>query len=312
MVGSINDVRRICRNPGGVLIMKKIVFGIVILFLVPCFSSFGFEIGADFRIGNLAFSHERSSSDLSFVGDNFDWGISVFADHQLTDALRIDMGFYSDQILRNVAYTTISYVEGFVSFTVGPMFGYFNSNLDPILKPGISALIKLDFPNLLFLGIGADSTINTRLSTDKDYIQEKTSIVGGFYVPNAICTLAMTQKKFTQLLGGIEVDDSLLEFSFLADIYKKNTPYTLNVGFAYQILSKNFVGVSQQELGSILVKAALEINITEAIFLVVGADASVYTYGYAALIAVPTPFFTFNSHAGIKLNIDRFFQLGQL
>jgi hypothetical protein len=296
--------------------MKK--YQVIAFFLVVLAATqiAALEFGADFRFGNLAFSQSRTSTDLTFPGNFLDWGLSFYAGQKISDSLRIDTGFYSDQILRNISYTTISYVEGIMCISVGPFFGYFNSGIDPILKPGISASVKLDFPSVFFIGIGADSTLNTRLTSDLDYIQEKTSVDAGFYVPNAICTLSMNQKKYTQLVStGHEIDDTLLEFSFMSDIYQKNTPYRINIGFAYQLLSKTFIdsGVTvKQSLGSILVTTALEINITEAVFLVVGAETSVYTYGYDALLALKAPFFACNAHAGIKINIDRFIQLGQL
>jgi hypothetical protein len=293
---------------------KKALFVFVIAVL-PLACAHTFELGADFRLGNLAFAHDRKIGDLSMPGSYFDWGISVFAGQKISDALRIDVGFYSDPILQNISYTTISYVEGIMNISVGPFFGFFNSDLDPILKPGISATVKLDFPGVFFIGITADSTLNTRLGTDLDYIQERTSVNGGFYVPNAICTFAMNQKKFTQLVSDKQVDDSMLEFLFMSDIYKKNTPYRVDIGFAYQLLTKSFLEggtTTRYTLGSMLVRTALIISITDAVFLTVGADTSVYTYGYDELLAQKAPFFAFNCHAGIKINFDRFFQLGEL
>jgi hypothetical protein len=293
----------------GAYMKKNLICILLILFIA--FTASTLEFGADFRLGNLSFAQTRTSGDHSFAGDVLDWGISLFGSQKISDALTIKTGFYSDRVLRNIAYTTVSYVEGIMVIEVGPFFGYFNSELDPILKPGISASVKLDFPGILFIG-----TLNTRLTADLDYIQERTSVNGGFYVENAICTLAMTQKKFTQInKDGNEVDDSLLEFSFLTDLYQKNTPYRVNIGFAYQMLTKSFFEGGTEikhTLGSILVTSALEFNITEAIFFVVGADASLYTYGYDELLAISAPAFLMNSHAGFRINLDRFAQLGKI
>jgi hypothetical protein len=294
--------------------MKRL-FIVFILFFIGTMFLFSLEFGADFRIGNYAFSHDRVSTDLSFPGDFFDWGLSLYGTQQISDNFRIDFGFFSDQILRNISYTTISYVEGIMSIGIGPFFGYFNPNLEPILKPGISANVKFDFPGLLFVGLRADSTLNTRLIQDYDYIQERTGVNVGFYVPNAICTLSVENKKFTQFISGNDVVDSLLEFAFNSEIYKKNTPYKINVGFAYDILSKTFLAgtaATKQTLGSIVLKTAIEFNITEAVFFTFDLDTSIYTYGYDTLLAITPPLFVFSGHTGIKINIDRFTQLGQV
>ncbi len=298
----------------GRLPMKRLVFLTAVIFIsIPAVS---LEFGADFRMGNLAFQHDRSSGDLTFPGTALDWGIALFGSQKVSDTLNVKMGFYMDPILRNIAYTTISYTEGIMVVEVGPFFGFLNSEWSPILKPGISASAKVDFPGILFLGLGADCTLNTHIRNTLDYFQEKTSFFGGFYVENAICTLSLSKLNFTQIhKDGYEMNDSLLDISFLADLYQKNTPYKLNMGFAYQVLTKAFYlsgGTVKHTLGSILVSSALEINITEAVFLVIGAEASLYTYGFDDLLALSMPPFLMNGHAGIRVNIDRFLELGRI
>lgn len=292
---------------------KHMIFVVAVLTVFVSTSVSSLEFGAEFRFGNFGFSENRESADLTYEAEDIAWGLAFHVGEKIQDNLRIDVDFRNDPVLRKISYTTISYLESIISLGVGPFFGFLNSEFDPILKPGILAEIKFDFPGLLFAGVRTESTINTRLVTEFDYIQERTIVDLGFYVYNAICTLSMDQKKFTQLVAGGEVVDSLLAFSFDTEIYQKNTPYKVNIGVSYEMLSKYFSTPDvTHSLGAIIMTTGIEFNITEAVFFSFDVDASIYSFGYDELLALSSAPFLINGRCGIKVNIDRFIQLGRI
>ena len=307
--------------------MKKAVFcalALITLAGIPI-GLFSLELGMDFRIGNLAFDADRAITATDFDGLDFSsWGLSFFVNHRIGDDMSLSSGFYSDQILRNVSYTHITYRENIFSIGAGPFFGYFNSNANSFIKPGISAFMRIEIPYIVFIDFRADNSLNVRLTLDQDYIQERTELSAGFFVPNAECVIGYSSRKFTQLKilddSGTDVPwdyiDSLAEYYFRTVIFRKNVPYRLSITFAWQTLSKSYLNqdtsdLSVHQLNSIILGTGIVINFTPAIQYVLDARHSVYTFGSEELTGVDNPGplgYSFRAFTGIRVNVDTLFQ----
>ncbi|MBN2443952.1 MAG: hypothetical protein JXJ04_21495 [Spirochaetales bacterium] len=308
--------------------MKKNVISILLLLLfsmsLPVHS---LEIGGNFRIGNLAFSPERERTDTEFTGTDFyNWGLSLYGIHKINDKLTFSTGFYSDPILRNISSSYVIYTEDIFSIGIGPVFGFLNSGLDPLMKPGISAILRIEIPALIFFELSAGNSLNARLSVDRDYIQERSDLSIGFFVPNAICTANILTRKFTQLHtlteSGVDVFydyvDSFTEYSFKANIFQKNVPYKLNILFAYQLLSKSYIQGTEKtdhRLNSIIIGSGLELDFSPAIHFTIDVQSSLYTFGDGELLGTinPGPMgYMFKASTGIKINIDKIIQSSKI
>lgn len=293
-------------------------FILVCTFLSLSIASFSLEIGFDYRIGNLALAIDRSKSDTAFDGMDFSaWGLNFYADHKINDNVTIKTSFLNDPVLRNIAYTQFFYRESILNIGVGPFFGFFNSGLDPILKPGISTNVQLELPGILFVSFRADSTQNSRLNLDGDYTQERTDIKFGFYVPNAICTINLLNRQFTQKSGTEEIVDSLNEYSFKTEIFQKNTPYKLYLSFGLENLGKVWISETEdtvkQYLNSFLIGTGMEMNITRAFYFYLDVFHSIYTWGDQALLGIQSPGpggYMFRGWAGFKIDIDQLIPQG--
>jgi len=286
-------------------------YRVLLLILIVCtaLDLTALELGGDFRMGNLALSQIVNSTVPSFNGNDYNsWGLSFWLKDNISDNLTIDAAFYSDPILRNICYTLFTYTESFLSLGVGPFFGLFNADLNTILKSGISTSIKLELPSILFVDFRTDSSLASRLLIVGDYVQERTDLTFGFYVKNAICSVNMLSKKFTQKEATDELIDSLNEYSFKTHLYQKNTPYKITLKFAYQNLSRQFIEAASTEqyiLNSIIVGTKLEINFTNAIRFYVDMDNSVYTFGQEKLLNTIIDSYAFRGYAGMVFNIDK-------
>ena len=176
-----------------------------------------FEVSTEFQIGNLGFANDRASTATNTPAQ-FPWGLSIYGSEEITGELGVDIGFYFDQTLKNISYTNLRYTKQFFTLGVGPFFGFFNSP-SSLLKPGISTLVRLDFPGLIFVEFRADSSIGGRLVQDGDYLQERSDITAGFYVLNAIARVSLLTKGYTYRTATQEIIDSFVEYSFSTDIY---------------------------------------------------------------------------------------------
>lgn len=282
---------------------------IVLLGLSFTLAAHALEVGSEFWIGNLAFRTDRVVADTTLPGADYPWGISFFAGQQLADNIRFDGGFYSDPVLRNISYSLFSYTQNVLTVGVGPFFGFFN-DWGVLLKPGISTALRVELPGVLFVTFRSDSSIGGLLIQVGDYLQEQNNLAVGFYVPNAICSVGLQTKKFTQVQATATVVDGLTDFYFSTDIFEKNMPYRAGVTFSYQSLSKSFVvsGVATSAtINSIIVAPELVANIGAYGSFYSTLEASVYSFGQGLLIGKSTGDFLFRVTSGIRINTDAFF-----
>ena len=137
-----------------------------------------------------------------------------------------------------------------------------------------------------------------------DYLQERSDISFGFYVPNAICTLSLNSRTFSQKSAADTVVDSLTEYAFATDIFRKNVPYRLLITFAYQSLGKSFVtAATNATLNSIVIGSEVSVALSEMVLLQVGMEGTVYSFGTGLLLGGASPFL-FRAYSGVKVSSD--------
>jgi hypothetical protein len=274
------------------------------LIILSAGAGYSLDLGVQTWIGNLGFRNDRTASDVSFPGQDYFWGLSLYGTQSINDTLGFETGFYADPVLRNISYTLFSYHQKVLSVGIGPFFGFFN-DWTTLLKSGISTEVRLELPGIVFLGFRSDSSIGGELLEIGDYLQSRSDITFGFYVPNAICTISLESRKFEQKTATAKVIDSLTEYSFSTDIFQKNVPYRLIVSFSYQSLSKSFIAAttSSTVLNSLVIGTEVDISLAESLLLQTGLVGTVYSFGTGTLVGSAGSFL-FRAFTGIKLSID--------
>jgi hypothetical protein len=277
---------------------------VVLLILLGAQAAFSMDFSVTSWVGNLGFRTDRVETDATFPGADYFWGVSVEGSQPISDSIRFDTGFTMDPILRNTVYTMFTYTEKILTVGVGPFFGFLNSDTT-LMKSGISTAIKLELPGIAFISFRSDSSIGGGLVLTGDYQQSLSDISFGFYVPNAICTLSINSRSFDQKAATADVMDTLTEYAFSTDIYKKNVPYRLIVKFAYQSLSRDFVGASttSSTLNSLIIGTEIHIAIGDSWQVQAGIEGNVYSFGQGNLVG-SDPLFLFRTFAGVRTNVD--------
>jgi hypothetical protein len=276
----------------------------LVIVLAGAAQSFGLDLGVETWVGNLGFRSDRDASDTRLPGSNYFWGISVFGTQSITEAINLETGFYSDPVLRNLTRTVFTYKTKFMSVGLGPIFGLFNDLGTPI-KSGLSATVKLEYPNIVFLYLRADSSIGGSLVQVGDYAQVLTNATLGLYLNNAICTVSVNNRSFEQKADSQYVTDRLAEYTFAAELYKKNVPYRLHLWMGYHDLSRSYIDSSTTTatLGSVIFGTQVDVTLAGPMLLSVGLEANVYSFGLGTLKGGDSDFL-FRSFAGLKLNLD--------
>jgi hypothetical protein len=276
---------------------------------------FSLDVGIEGWMGNLGFLAARTADDATFPGANYFWGLSAYGSQAVTDVISFETGYYYDQILRSTSYTLLNYHADFLTVGFGPFFGLFN-DLNTLMKSGISTSVRVELPGVLFVSFRSDSSIGGELVRVGDYLQTRNDISAGVYLPNAICTLSLNSRAFEQKAASAKVVDSLTEYAFSTDIYKKNVPYRVLVTVAYQNLTRSFIddltlAATSATLNSVILGMEVDVAITSAILAKVGIEGNVYSFGQGTLVG-SCGTFLFRTFAGVKMNVDSFPVLSQI
>jgi len=295
--------------------MKKTGLVILCIFWITT-AAFSLDVGLFFDIGNLAIPEETTAGDTSFAGETFPWGLALYGSQMATENTGVEVSFYIDPVLRNISYTLFNYKADFFSIGVGPFFGFFNSQ-EIILKSGISTSFKAELPGVAFISFRADSSIGGGLESAGDYTQERNDVSLGYYVKNAICSANLRTRRFAELDAARgKIIDDLKEYSFTADIFKKNVPYRINLNFAYQQRIKNFVeSTITHTLNSIVIGTELNFQVNDNITIIADLESSVYSFGFVSDATAGTQdildfsetwpgFYLFNARVGAKIHLD--------
>ncbi len=285
----------------------RLISACLILLTAAAVAAVGLDLGVDTWVGNLGFRTDRASTDTSLPGSDYFWGISVFGSQPVSDSVKVEAGFYSDPILRNTTRTIFTYDAKFLSVGIGPIFGLLNDLGTPV-KSGISASVRLEYPGVLFFSLRSDSSIGGSLVQTGDYAQELTEIALGLYLPNAICSVGIRTRSFEQKAASQSVTDSLTEYTFSTEMYKKNVPYRLRIWMAYEDLTRSFIAASTTTatLGSVVLGTQVEASLPGAFVVTAGIEGNVYSFGLGTLSGSDSAFL-FRTYAGVRMRLDHNF-----
>lgn len=260
----------------------------ILLFLIVTFPAASLEVTSLFHVGNLSFDKESSAIEEGISGSDFPYGFSAYASERINDSLLLKAGLFYDPVLRYSTYALFEYNQDYISLSVGPFFGTFNTP-GSILQAGISTTVKAQIPGLLYASMRSDSSIGARFSRDGDYLQELSELSVGYYIPNAICSVNLATKSFiTRKSSILEIDDTLTEYSFKVDIFQKNVPFGILLSFGYEKLQRTYTDtsaatpvISENILNSIILGTRFSFQASETMKITADLDSNVYSFGTA-------------------------------
>ena len=271
--------------------MKRIYLVLTTLLLLTCFNLFSIEVGTLFHLSNLDFGKERKETETDLSGYNYVWGVSLYGIIPVSDSMYLKIGNFYDPILNNTVYNLIGFEQNYVKILVGPFFGVWHNDSN-LVQSGLSTTVRVDLPGIFFISFQADSSIGGRLVKEGDYIQEKNGVEAGFYAPNAICSLALQTKTYTQELKTSEKVTSFTEYSFKTDVFKKNVPYRIELTFAYQIQNVDYVtaaATTTHTLNSLVMGTKITAKLTDSIQYTFDLESNIYSFGTAEDIVLSLP-----------------------
>lgn len=293
--------------------MKKrppcVLTTLIAILLIPAASLGALEVSTSFQLGNIGFTTDRASTDLSYSGLNLFWGGSLSLSHDISDSFSIEAGFSRDPILRNDAYALLHYTTDYFTLGVGAFLGLFNTDA-PLLKSGLTITARLGIPGVLYISARTDTTLGGQVQLAGDYVVEATELSVGFYVKNAIFSLDLTSRDFSLSLGTAQVVDDLTRYGVTVNIYRKNAPMRILLSTAYQTVSKEFLDAAANTaavLNSVILGAGLDVQMGKHFGMNAQFNTAVYSWGSGLLVTTPGlgyETFLWEGSAGFRIDLN--------
>ena len=264
------------------------LFIIAVFSLGAVSSAFALEIEGSFQLGNLGFTQNRDSTDSSFTGSSYFWGGALSLRRDLAPNFQIEAALARDQIMGNSLSALLQYKSDYVRAGMGPYLGLFNSP-SVSLKSGISTLLGLELPGVVFISLRTNSSLGGQSST-KDYFAQSNTVLLGFYMGNfGIATLGLTYEQLNSSQEDVPFTDSLTVYSFDMKFFEKNVPYRLDFNISYQVLHREYnfiIDTVDHGLDSLIAGAGVDVLFTPEFALTLAVRASVYSFGTDVLSGV--------------------------
>lgn len=260
------------------------------------------DIEASGFFGNLGLPWEVAVPAGQYPANLWLYGGRVAFVEQLNTGLSFMAEYETDPVLRNVVRGIITYETGIVSISAGPMVGVFNSIEKP-LKTGINIGFRLELAGLVFFSATVESSMG--MATTGGYFQDLTELSGGWNVDNAICSISMTTKQYTDLLATGTVSNESIDYQFAVDVYKKGAPYRVLAELGYRAMTKTYEDATSDGLGAVLLGAQVSAQLNPVFSIVAGLDSGVYVFGLgeeASSSPAPTSFM-FQGNLGVVIHL---------
>lgn len=278
--------------------MNRVGIWIILLFLLTVVPATALELTALYRMGNYSFPATQLEGD-TYPTDRFPWGITFRGSQNLENNMRVEFGYTDDPIMDHLVYSTFIFNSRYIKIGLGPMMGVAASLSSPI-RPGVSASFSLVWPGRVFLSYELLSSIGSRgIESGANYDQSMGKVSLGVYLPYVICTLGLEQKSYGKT-ESIELEsiEKRTDYFFNADIYNKNIPVQILLGFIYRVQTKSYTSTSissevvdgensykvskstrEEVLNSAVIRLGLTIEFASFIAMIIDGSVGVYSFG---------------------------------
>lgn len=263
---------------------------------------YSLDVNIAYNMGNLGFSSDRGSSELSV-----DWGASINAAEKINDFLHFYGGVISDEISGNRLSTAIVVESTFFIVGMGPCISSFNNN-QLQLKPGINGYAAVKKNEVFLFEAGIYSTLGNLSDQKNDYSQIAASLSFRLYIPGGVCTFSYSNRQFSKFItdsnsATTETTDTFSTYMLEADIYNNNFPFHLLLSLGYKNIKRIFPINDTAErtmsgIGSVFIGVGTSIKISARIYLKAGVESGLYNFTLSKEIAPSDlPDYLFNAYA---------------
>ncbi|HON88664.1 MAG TPA: hypothetical protein P5519_02245 [Spirochaetia bacterium] len=263
--------------------MKKLLCITVMLTILSFAFSMDISVLGTFGNANMSWTSTTPIAEPAFPYTNWLPGMEITLSENTANNISFSIDYLLDPVLRSLLTGTINYNLGIFKLGIGPMAGLFNTWSVPV-KAGITTLFGIDIIGSFFAGISVGSSIGAPPSAPGDYMQEYNTLYAGYYLSNAVCTLAVdTKSLYVMGEANTRIIDRSTEYKFITELFKKNVPYTLTLGFSAIKISRDYGNSVIDSLFNLMVKTKFSYSVVPGVYIDMVFNGVVYSLGLDAL-----------------------------
>jgi hypothetical protein len=194
----------------------------------------------------------------------------------------------------------MSYTDRFFSVRIGPFFGILNDS-GHIVRPGLSTTVDLFVPDVIRFSLRSDTPIGGRLVGTGNYIQERSELSIGFFVPNAMPTFFVRSRRFTSMAQSGETVLEMTSYGIETDVFQSGIPYRVALSAAYQDAAHIVRAgtTTTHRYGALVLGTGIMAELFHTITLTADLEGSIYTFGRDALQGESSDRFLFRLRTGV-------------
>lgn len=214
--------------------MKKLLVPILLI-LLPLSV---FSTDMDFSVSTSTFAFDDD-------GDLHAWDPSFGGKASITDKLgsRLDgtITFERDAVNGNTLSARGTYRTSFLEISAGPSFGVLNSTEDDddvsmLFQPGLALGFSVIIPGKLIVRADSDFALPPATYGDGQVYLQRGELSTGFYLPNILCTIKISQRSSVSINDGTTCTKSITDYGVYSEAFSKGAPFRIDVDFIYRVV----------------------------------------------------------------------------
>lgn len=233
----------------------------------------------------LASSNFTVNLDGQFDPDQFSFGGEFEMRDRLSDSLSGSITWKTDPFTGNLLKARAVYRTPFLEIGAGPSFGVLNSEKGTntwslLFQPGMGIGVNVLLPGIWIASIDTDFALPSAVQVSGQHYIGSSSISAGFYLPNLLCSLAVSQRNgVTEDMLGTRVI-SLTDYGLYTTAFKKGSPFRISIDFIYRYLEYYYwsIDTDSKKIGNLVLGCGIEWLPKSDISFFVEGTGAVYSF----------------------------------
>lgn len=275
------------------------------LFLFLIIPAWTVEIQTAIQTSNYGFSSGGSlQENKPLFGSMF----------KITDQIQSNLDgmivYESDPVCGNILSARASYRTSYLEISAGPAFGVLNSKNDNsdvsfLLQPGLGIGFSITAPGILTAKADSAFALPPPSQNSEQVYVQQSKLSVGFYLPNALCSLAVSQRTNSET-GSSQTVKSIFDYGFYTETFKKGSPFRIGINFIYRVCDyyENAGSDNNKKIANLVLGGSFTWVPTKELNFFVDGTGSLYTFSLKEKVP-GLDVFLFDLKVGTSIQLKR-------
>ena len=281
----------------------SILATLALLLVVVLFPLGAAEISASAGMSNFAFSNSGEITPQALH-----YGTAFSFRDQLMNNLDGIVGFECSPVNGNLLSARASWTTSILEISAGPSFGVLNSSsgkkdVPTLFQPGLGIGFGVTIPGIVTVNADTDFALPPASGAAGQIYLQKSKLAVGFFLPNTICTLGISQESNSKNSITEPRIRSITDYGLYTEAFRKGAPWRVGVDFIYRV-ADYYLGENadaNRKVGNLVLGGSLTWSPKNDFGVFVAGDGSLYSFSLTSAKVDNLDKFLFDLKAGVKI-----------